>query len=69
MLNSWQETRERDAKCDPVFMKKQNETNNQEPVIEDLTINEDQAAELKAGPSNYQYVFSGTYQNAAYNGR
>ena len=29
-------------------MKKQNETNDQEPVIEDLTINEDQAGSKRA---------------------
>ena len=43
------------------------EPNNQQPVIEDLTVNEDQAAEVKGGPvfvsgwgaSSYQYAFEG----------
>ncbi|HEY7547663.1 MAG TPA: hypothetical protein VID27_22385 [Blastocatellia bacterium] len=34
-------------------MKTQNETNNQESVIEDLTISEDQAAEVKGGPVDH----------------
>ena len=47
--------------------KDKQEPNNPQSVIEDLTVNEDQAAEVKGGP--YQYGFSGTYANAAYNGR
>jgi hypothetical protein len=52
-------------------MKKQDsrETNNQGLMIEDLPVNEDKAAEVKAGESRYQYAFAGTYQNGAYNGR
>ena len=45
------------------------ESNNQQPVIEDLAVNIDDASDVKGGPfvggwgsSSYQYGFSGTYQ-------
>lgn len=50
-------------------MKKQNnqEPNNQQSLIEDLTVNEDTAEEVKGGgwgSSSYQYAFAGTYYNS-----
>ncbi len=41
-------------------MKKQDkqEINDQQPVIEDLTVNEDQAAEVKGGPLQLQALTS-----------
>jgi hypothetical protein len=42
-------------------MKQQNnlESNNQQPVIEDLTVHEEQAAAVKGGESRTFYAFPG----------
>jgi hypothetical protein len=56
------------------IMKQQDnrEANHSQILIEDLTVNQNQAAEVKGGTtfvggwgsSSYQYAFSGTYANA-----